>query len=97
MKKLPKKKLDEIIELSRLYWQTEYEEEFSRSVLRSRIILAQQLEAETGVMWDSVVGLLDALLRSKGFLPNAENYEIYIVLGVLGWEVTDEIQESESL
>lgn len=93
MKKIPKKKLDEGIELTREYWKTG-----NTDILDKRISKMQSLEKQIHVWWDAILNLLDGILETHGFCPDAENEKIYEVLRVLGWEVTDgEIQESEGL
>lgn len=58
----------------------------------------QSLEKQTHVWWDSILNLLDGILATHGFCPDAENDEIYCALRCIGWEATDgEIQESEGL
>lgn len=97
MKKISKKKLDKLIELTREYWHGEYEQGKNRAILSKRITLADALEKEIGLSWGAVLGLLDGILQNHGFFRDATNDEIYCVLRCLGWEVTDEDEESEGL
>ena len=93
MKKILKKKLDKAIELTREYWATG-----NTDILGKRISLAQSLEKQTHVWWDAILYLLDGILETHGFYPDAENDEIYCALRCLGWEVTDgEDKTSEGL
>ena len=92
MKKIPKKKLDEIIDLTRQYWESGNSE-----LLQERIDKAMDLRADTSLDWYACVNLMDGILQPNGFLSHAENDEIYSVLRILGWEAVDEEQTSESL
>ena len=93
MRKLPKKQFDEIIKLTREYWATG-----KKILLSQRTSNALDFAIMTGLNWLSVLDLLDSLLRNGGLCTDAENDEIYSVLRVIGWEVTDdEEQESESV
>lgn len=85
MKKIPKKKLDELIALSREYWKTG-----NTDILQKRLSKAQSLEKVIGVWWDSILYLLDAIITGHGYCPEAENEKIYEVLRVLGWEPSDD-------
>lgn len=90
--KISKKNLDEVISVTREYWKTG-----DTLLLDKRHSKADKLAKSVGIWWDAVLYILDGVLIHHGFKPDATNEEIYAVLGVLGWEVTDEIQESESL
>lgn len=87
MKIIPKGQLDEIIALTRTYWNGT---DVDRELLQTRIDKAQELQKNIGVDWLSIIDVIDGIIRHKGFLPNAENYIIYSVLRLLGWEVTDD-------
>lgn len=86
MKKMPKKQFDEIVDLSRAYWESGGEE-----ILRERIHLSQAVEKITGVDWLHVLDFVDSLVGGRGLLPDAENDEIYSALRVIGWEVVEDV------
>ena len=95
MKKIPKKQFDEIIDLTRQYWDAAPED--GLQTVPTRINAAMELEKKIGVMWIAITDLLSAIIGHRGFCPDAKNDEIYSVLRILGWEVVDENQTSESL
>lgn len=99
MKKvISKKHLVELIELSRQYWVSARETgEPNERLLDDRRKPALDIESQTGVNEFSIIDLVDSIVRLDGFLPDAENEEIFNVLRIMGWRVLDEIQESESL
>lgn len=82
MKKIPKKLLDECIEASRAYWNSE---SFSASLLNAKKKTAQKLSKAIGIDWLAVENFVDALLDPRGLYPDVENDEIYCVLHCLGW------------
>jgi hypothetical protein len=86
MKKMPKKQFNEIVALSRAYWESGEEE-----ILRERILLSQAVEKITGVDWLHILDFVDSLVASRGLLPDAENDEIYSALRVIGWEVVEDV------
>ena len=91
MKKINKRILDWCIELTRLYWG---ENDVDSEILSDRIAKAKESEVD----WYPLCNLLDGILASSGFNHDASNWDIYLVLRLLGWEVVDEeIEESESL
>lgn len=83
MKKMPKKKFDKILDLSRAYWENGDEE-----ILTERIHLAMELEKIIDVDWINVLDFANSIVASRGILPDAENDEIYCALRAIGWEVT---------
>lgn len=95
MKKISKKKLDKVIELSRDYWQCDQTEDQRRVLLNRRYNLCEALGKETGVVFFAFDNFIGGIIA--GFCPDAENDEIYCALRCLGWEVTDEDEESEGL
>ena len=94
MKKMPKKLFDEIVSFSRSFWRNN---SLDGDVLRERIKAAQELCQITGVEWCALIYFVDALLMNEGFMPDAPNEMLYHLLGQLGWEITDEIEEIESV
>ena len=92
MKIMPKELFDSLIKMSRQYWETG-----DKACLTAKIALSQEIMSKAGVGWLAVQDLVDSIIRRSGFFPNADNDMIYSVLRVMGWEVTDEVKESESL
>lgn len=82
MKKIPKSLLDKYIELSRQYWDIG-----ELSLLDDMKYASYAISVAIDVDWLSVENFIDAIIRHRGFLPNAENEKIYEALSVLGWEV----------
>ena len=89
MKIIPKGQLDEIIELTRNYWNGK---DADRRLLQDRIDKAIELEQSVCVAWLTDIDFVDSIIRRIGFFPNAENDVIYSVLQVLGWEVADDAE-----
>lgn len=93
MKKINKRILDKCIELTRTYYTEDYDETNVKYV-QMRLEEAKKAEVD----WYALVRLLDGILFCGGFKPDASNWDVYLVLRLLGWEVVDEeIEESESL
>lgn len=84
MKKMPKKLFDEILDLSREYWENGGEE-----ILKKRIHISLSVEKITGVDWLHILDFVNSIVASRGLLPDAENDEIYSALRIIGWEVKD--------
>ena len=92
MKRISKKLLDTLIYLERLYWKD------GEVVLLPGVhAVAMEIECDCGLDWLSIKELVGSIVRHHGFLEDASNEKIYEVLNVLGWEVSDEVKESESL
>ena len=87
MKKMPKNLFDEIIDLSRAYW-----EDGEGEILAKRIRLAKIVEKATGVDWLYIIDFTDSIVAGRGLLSDAENEKIYETLSVLGWEVVDNVE-----
>lgn len=92
MKHIPKNKFDKVVSLSR-----EYFAEGDTSLLKERINIAMEIRRETEIDWLAIIDFVDSIIRDTGILPRANNEMLYILLRVLGWEVVDEVKESESL
>ena len=92
MKQIKKSQLDEVIKLSREYWETG-----NRALLPARIDSAEEVERDAGIDWLSLLDFVDGIIRRKGLLHEADNEIIYEVFRILGWEFTDEVEESESV
>lgn len=85
MKKIPKKKLDEAIELSRRYWASG-----DNKLLVSKIDFAEELAKEIGVSWLALENFIDGIVSTQGMCSDAENDEIYCALRCIGWMPVDE-------
>lgn len=98
MKKISKKQMGKLIDLSRQYWvSARATGEPSESLLKERNKIASEIADKTGLSEFAIIDLVDSIVRCNGLLPDADNDEIYFVLRILGWRVKDEVQESESL
>lgn len=89
MKKIPKKKLDQILDMTREYW--DINKELNEELLHERIRLAQEFRV---VGWGSLINLVDAILPHDGFCPEATNELVYYTIRLLGWEVVDDEEYS---
>ena len=87
MKKISKNKLDSLIHLSRLYWQTG-----DRLLLEPRIALGKEIEGESDVDWCAMNGFVDGIVKYKGLAPDADNETIYAALKLFGWEVAEDVE-----
>lgn len=85
-KQIPKDMLDEIIDCSREFWHGNG----YPGLLERVICKCMQIQAETGINWFSLQNLIDAILPVAGVKYDATNEDIYAVLRLLGWEVSDE-------
>lgn len=92
MKQIPKKLLDGLIYLKRMYWKDGEVE-----LLPGIMALTKELGKDSNLEWLAIGDFLSGILMNNGLLPNADNETIYEALKLFGWEVVDEVQESESL
>lgn len=92
MKQIRRKLLDSLICLERLYWETG-----NADILPGAISIAMEISEESNVEWLSIKDFATSIVINNGLSKDASNEKIYEVLNVLGWEVVDEIKESESL
>ena len=92
MKQIKKSRLDEVIKLSREYWETG-----NRGLLPARMDAAEEVERDAGIDWLSLLNFVDGIIRRRGLLHEADNETIHEIFRFLGWEFTDEVKESESL
>lgn len=92
MKKMPKKQFDELVRLSRSFW-----EDFDEPAISKRIDVAQEITKLTGIDWLAILYFVDSIIRKGGLLHGASDYMLYHLLGQLGWEITDEVKEIESV
>ena len=84
MKQIPKKQFDEVVHLCREYWNTGDPEN-----LEPQFKVAMEIEKATGINWLSIAHFVDCIIQRTGILPGASNETLYVLLGVLGWEVAD--------
>lgn len=84
MKQIPKKQFDELVRLSRQFW-----EGIDTTLLKDRIDVAMEIREATGIDWMAIVDFIDCIIRSTGILPGASDEMLYNLLRVLGWEVAD--------
>jgi hypothetical protein len=89
MKKIPKKQFDEVIRLTREFWE---DADDSNVLLQERIKIAMNIKDVSGVDWFAIINFVDSLFQRTGFLPDASNEMIYILLRVLGWEVVEDVE-----
>lgn len=87
MKKIPKKQFDEVLRLSREYWESG-----EVSLIKERIAIAQDIYKKAGIDWLAITDLIDCIIRSSGFVPGASDDFIYLLLRVIGWEVTELVE-----
>lgn len=81
-KVIPKKLLDTCINADREYWSYDHNH-------YDTISLFKELDAATGIDWYAMQCLMTALLTYRGLKRNATNEDIYAILRLLGWEVSD--------
>lgn len=90
MKKIPKKQFDEIICLSRKYWDDGTSND--STVLQERIKIALEFRDVCGIDWMAIIDFVDSIIRTTGILPGASNKMIYFLLRSLGWEVAENVE-----
>ena len=85
-KPIPKSLLDRVIELSRKYYGADgklRDIEICNSV-------CVQIQDVAGVSWFCLENLVCSMFpRNTGLKPDISNEEIYTILRLLGWEVSD--------
>lgn len=88
MKQIPKKQFDEVVRLCREYWNTGDPEN-----LKPQFDVAMEIEKATGINWLSITHFVDSIIHTRGILHGASNETLYVLLGVLGWEVAEIVEE----
>lgn len=84
-KVIPKTLLDKAIELDREYWSGS-----AGPLSNDRLLdLCEQIDRVSGVNWYSLRDLLAAVFPFRGLKHDATNEDIYAVLRLLGWEVSE--------
>ncbi len=92
MKKIPKKLLDALIYLERLYW-----ENGDFDLLAAMNTVCFEIEDECALDWSSIRNFVSSVYQTNGLSPKADKETIYSVLNLFGWEVSNEVEESEGL
>lgn len=92
MKRISKRLFDSLVYTERLYWK-----DGAVELLPAVHAVALEIESDYGLDWLAVKELVGSIVRHNGFFEDASYEKIYEVLNVLGWEVSDEVKESESL
>lgn len=86
MKKvIPKGLLDEAL----AYLKDYYHCSPTKQVLERTHTITHEIEFHTGVAWYSLEDLICSILSGSGVKPDATNEDIYAILRLLGWEVSD--------
>lgn len=93
-KKIPKMQLDQCIEATKNYFDPNVP--FSHGLLDAKIDVCLRLEESVRVGMIVFGDFLGSILTPSGLRPDATNEDIYKVLEVLGWQVTDEGKEDEN-
>ena len=82
---IPKALLDRAIELTMQYWHSA-----SHPLAVEDIIsLCMQIQDVTGINWFSLQNMLDSVFPVAGLKEDATNEDIYAILRLLGWKVSD--------
>ena len=84
-KVIPKTLLDNVIELAREYW-TGSSYPFANE---RQIDLCTKIDALVGINWYSLLNFMFAVFPQRGLKHDATNEDIYAVLRLLGWEVSE--------
>lgn len=84
-KTIPKKWLDRAIAETKEY----YSNPTDCLALDRLCAAAREIETTTGIAWYSLSDFLSGILCSVGCGPSASNEDIYVILRLLGWEVSD--------
>lgn len=83
---IPKEPLDRVIDLCRKY----YGIASSPCDVEDTISLCLRIEDATGISWFCLQNLVCSMFpRWGGLKPDISNEEIYTILRLLGWEVSD--------
>jgi hypothetical protein len=88
MKQIPKKQFDELVRLSRDVWEND-----NLVVLKERIGVAREITSAVGLDWLALIDFVDSVIRTSGFMPGADDETLYRLLGALGWEVAENVEE----
>ena len=84
-KVIPKALLDKAIDLERDHWGS-----CGDPLITERIInVCMEVEAIARINWFSLNNLLDGIFPVMGLKHDATNEDIYAILRLLGWEVSD--------
>lgn len=84
-KRIPKAHLDKVINGYREYWRGGAHP----YILDDVISECMRIYAITGIYWYSLQNAIDGIVATHGLKPDATNEDIYAILRLLGWEVSD--------
>lgn len=84
-KVIPKLLLDKALDMERTYWEPENHEARAEDVFAWH----KRIEQECGVYWSALSSLCSAIFPQRGLKHDATNEDIYAILRLLGWEVSD--------
>ena len=84
-KVIPKALLDKAVDLTRDYW---------RGISHPRSLddiasVTEEMDSITGINWYSLQNFLSSVFPDRGLKNDATNEDIYAILRLLGWEVSD--------
>lgn len=84
-KVIPKLLLDKALDMERAYWDPD------SSGIRADDVFQwhKRIEQECGVYWSALSSLCSAIFPQRGLKPNATNEDVYAILRLLGWEVSE--------
>lgn len=91
-KQILRKDLTEILNLTREHYHGDGLDDVG---LKRRIDTGIRVEEYGGPGWLHLTGFVDALLGYKGIWMEATNWDIFGLLEKLGWEIVDELEESD--
>ena len=87
MKQIPKKMLDSLIYMKRLYWK-----DGDKELLEGIHALNDKIESVCGLDWLAIDCFVSSIVKRKGLAPEADNTVIYKALAVFGWEVVESVE-----
>ena len=82
MKQMNKQELDELIEVSKKYWETG-----DKDILDRRMVLAKKISYETSgnqfnwVGWTDLIKIIDGCINLKKHISKTDIYRIFEILG----------------
>jgi hypothetical protein len=93
MKIIDKKLLDELIRLTKKYWETGDVDWIDARIEKAKR-LSDQIFNNTH-SWLALSDFISGVVRTRGLKPKAENGDIYSALAVLGYEVAENTEGEE--
>lgn len=82
--KIPKALLNDAIVFTQDYYASGFAETLLQLSDRS-----MRIEEKTGIWWNNIENLLSSILSFQGIKPDATHEDVYAILRLLGWEVSD--------